>query len=118
MENGNLTNGSANANGAAVKMTTSRPAGNGLSSPGSYMYTSSASLLTQREKPPIMPKYQGYTSASIGASYRLSSMERLSTRPKPADGTAGSQAASGTSDDKPTSVRHFAGHRLPYTHQP
>ncbi|KAL0279372.1 UNVERIFIED_CONTAM: hypothetical protein PYX00_000951 [Menopon gallinae] len=105
MENGNLTNGSANTNGAAVKMTSSRPAGNGLSSPGSYMYTSSASLLTQREKPPIMPKYQGYTSASIGASYRLSSMDRLANRPKPGDGTATGQTATGASEDKPTSLQ-------------
>ena len=107
MENGNLSNGSANPNGTAgVKVASSpRTAGNGLSSPGSYMYTSSASLLTQREKPPVLPKYHGYTSSSAGASYRLASLDRLANRQKLFDNATTGQTAPSAADEKPAPVR-------------
>lgn len=108
MENGNLSNGNVNPNGTGVKVASSpRTAGNGLSSPGSYMYTSSASLLTQREKPPILPKYQGYTSASAGASYRLASLDRLANRQKLFENATPGQTAPPAADEKPAPVRIF-----------
>ncbi|EEB15688.1 hypothetical protein Phum_PHUM380230 [Pediculus humanus corporis] len=72
INSGNVSNGS--------KVTSPRSSGNNLTAPGSYIYTSSANILSQREKPPLLPKYQGYTSSSAAApaatttsSYRLSS---------------------------------------------
>ncbi|KAK6624905.1 hypothetical protein RUM44_011769 [Polyplax serrata] len=78
MDNG--VNGTNSTSG--VKVTSPRSTGNGVNAPGSYIYTSSSSILgQQREKPPIMPKYTGgYTSTSAAASYRMAS---LSGRPKP-----------------------------------
>lgn len=97
MENGintsNITSG--------VKVTSPRSTGNGLSASGSYMYTNSSNIVTQREKPPILPKYQGYTSTSAGTAYRLLS---LYGRPKtPETLSTGAQPASGDA----TSVRFF-----------
>lgn len=85
-----MDNSVNNPNNDAIgtKVTSPRASGN-LTSPSSYMYTSSASLLTQREKPPILPKYQGYASGNASSSYRLTSS---SGRPKLPDTlTASSQ---------------------------
>lgn len=35
---------------------------------------------SSREKPPILPKYQGYGVGGAGASYRLASLDRLANR--------------------------------------
>ena len=107
------------------KMAASRVSG------GTYQYgtgattatATNASVLGARgEKPPLMPKYQGYTSGSAGASYRLASMDRLANRQRVFDtttpgsvgqnGTASSPTTpSGVCDDKVTSVSVLCGGR-------
>lgn len=58
---------------------------------------------SSREKPPILPKYQGYGVGGSGASYRLASLDRLANRQRLFEGAPASVNGQNgaTPDDKP-----------------
>lgn len=84
-------------------MTLAMEKGSAEDSPRPFAYSS------PREKPPLLPKYQGYGAGGAGASYRLASLDRLANRQRLFEGTATGPVnglAGGTPDEKTTPVSY------------